>query len=92
MSEKTPNPALSVATDENQQDDTETNPTRRQRAAAFIAKHKKPLIAAGLLGGVVGLASLSGRKSATVTVQSPLELDVYDPESVETESTDTVTA
>lgn len=63
------------------------------KAKTFITKHKKPLIAAALLGTVVGVASLSGRGSNLSTDFPELELDapedvVYEGEIVE----DTVVA
>lgn len=86
------NPALTVAIDENEAETSETQPNIVQRVVAPIKKHKKPIIAIVLGGLLVGAAAVSGNKKAMVTVQSPLELDVYDAEDETSSSDDTVTA
>ncbi len=55
----------------------ETKPSFAQKTKTFVKTHKKPLIAAGLLTGLVGVSALTGRKTATVTLnaQSPLEIE-----------------
>lgn len=79
------NPAIAVAV-ESADDSTETKPSFFKKSKAFVKNHKKPAIAVGALVALVGASALLGNKTATVTVQSPVELDVYDEDEVSTET------
>ena len=59
------------------------------RAKSFVTKHKKPLIAVGLLGAVVGVSAMTGRQT-TSTETLILEIE-GDPE-IEVVDSDTMTA
>lgn len=66
MSKNTTNPTIVLA--ENEESTVVDIPVEKQsfikKTGSFISKHKKPLIAAGLLSGLVGGAALLGRKTA----------------------------
>lgn len=81
MSEKTQS---TVTTLPSKEDETETKQSFVAKTKQFVKAHKKSTIAVGALVGLVGLAAVTGKKTATVTVQSPFEVEVED----ETESTD----
>lgn len=72
----------------------ETKSTFVQKTKMFVKNHKRPAIAVGALVGLVGVAALTGRKSATVTVgvQSPLALEDAEIVDAEIVEDDTVTA
>lgn len=81
MSDKSQSPDLASVPPET---DPETSQSLFAKTKRFVASHKKSTIAVGALVGLVGLAAVTGKKTATVTIQSPLELEVED----ETETTD----
>lgn len=59
----------------------ETKQSFFQKAKTYARNHKKPIIAMGLLGAVVAGSAVTGRKTATVTVQSPLEIEIEDEQT-----------
>lgn len=61
--------------------DAEPKQSFVQKTKTFVKTHKKATIAVVALGGLVGFSALTGRKTATVTVQSPLEFEVDDEQS-----------
>ena len=89
MSTDKPNPVITVA---DPSETAEVEPTRRQTVKAFITKHKKPLIAVGLLGAVVGVSAVTGRQAGSSTDVLVLEVLPSDTDEVTVESTDTETA
>jgi len=80
--------------EENADASEETKQSFVQKTKTFVKTHKKPLIAAGLLTGLVGVSALTGRKTATVTLnaQSPLEIENAEIVDAEIVEDDTVTA
>ena len=72
----------------------ETKPNLFQKTKNFVKTHKKPAIAVGALVGLVGVAALTGNKkaTATVSVQSPFELESAEIVDAEIVEEDTVTA
>lgn len=94
MSNNDPKPTVTAVPETSETEATEPKLTFIQKSKTFVKNHKRPAIAVGALVGLVGVAALTGRKSADVTVglQSPLVLE--DPEIVDAEivENDTVTA
>lgn len=84
MSDKTAPAVHSVP--ETEETASETKQSFAQKTKTFVKSHKKPTIAVVALVGLVGVSALTGRKTATVTVQSPLEIEVEDSEPAEDQS------
>lgn len=93
MSNDTTVPTVTALSSESA-DTEETKQSFVQKTKTFVKTHKKPLIAAGLLTGLVGVSAITGRKSAQVTlgVQSPLEIENAEIVDAEIVENDTVTA
>jgi len=94
----TDNPVIEIAPTEESSEQTEATVEKQsfiQKSRTFVQNHKKSTIAVGALVGLVGVAALTGRKTAPSPAPEPLELteaeDVIDVE-VLVPADDSVTA
>lgn len=90
MSEKTTNPAVTVAAVPNEQPEPTEKQSFYAKTKQFVKDHKRPTIMVASLVGLVGVAAVAGRKTADLAVEFQPPLEIVPADDTESESTDTV--
>jgi len=84
-------PVAAVPTQENAETESEQKQSLYRRGRTFLATHKKPAIAVGLLAGLVGVAAIAGKKTDPLPDFDEVSPTEETPET-ESESADTTVA